>query len=92
MIHHGFLQIYIQVKGDYMNCGELIQELKKFPEDKEIKMMGWYSIIETDTPEEISNIGYLKDVDYDTLEVVREITDFVAIISNKYAEIASEFP
>ena len=92
MILHGFLQTYIQAKGDYMNCGELIEELKKFPKDKPIKIMGWYSIIETDTPEEISSISYLKEFDYDTLEVIREIKDFVAIVSNKYDEIASEYP
>lgn len=75
-----------------MNCGELIEELKKFPKDKSIKIMGWYSIIETDTPEEINSISYLKEFDYDTLEVIREIKDFVAIVSNKYEEIASEYP
>lgn len=75
-----------------MNCGELIEELKKFPEDKPIKIMGWYSIIETDTPEEINSVNYLKEVDFDTLEVIREIKDFVAIVSDKYEEIASEFP
>lgn len=75
-----------------MNCGELIEELKKFPKDKPIKIMGWYSIIETDTPEEINSISYLKELDFDTLEVIREIKDFVAIVSDKYDEIASEYP
>ena len=75
-----------------MNCGQMIEELKKFPKDKPIKIMGWYSIIETDSPEEINNIGYLKEVDYNTLEVKGEIKDFVAIVSDKYHEIASEFP
>ena len=75
-----------------MNCGQMIEELKKFPKDKPIKIMGWYSIIETDAPEEINNIGYLKEVDYNTLEVKREIKDLVAIVSDKYHEIASEFP
>ncbi|WP_407454287.1 hypothetical protein [Methanobrevibacter sp.] len=75
-----------------MNCGQMIEELKKFPKDKPIKIMGWYSIIETDAPEEINNIGYLKEVDYNTLEVKGEIKDFVAIVSDKYHEIASEFP
>ena len=78
--------------GDQMNCGEIIEELKKFPKDKEVMIMGWYSIIETDEPEDINSIGYLKEVDYNTLEVKGDITDFVAIVSDKYHEIASEFP
>ena len=75
-----------------MNCGEMIEELKKFPKDKPVKLMGWYSIVETDIPEEINEIDYLKEVDYNTLEVKGEIKDFVAIVSDKYHEIASEFP
>ena len=75
-----------------MNCNEMIEELKKFPKDKPIKIMGWYSIIETDEPEDIHEIGYLKEVDVDTLEIKGEIKDFVAIVSDKYHEIASEFP
>ena len=55
-------------------------------------IMGWYSIIETDAPEEIHEIGYLKEVDFNTLEVKGEIKDFVVIVSDKYHEIASEFP
>ena len=51
MIHHGYLQIYIQVRGDKMNCGEAIEYLKKFPKDKPLMIMGWYSIAETDEPE-----------------------------------------
>jgi len=31
-----------------MNCGEMIKGLKKFPKDKPVKLMGWYSIVETD--------------------------------------------
>ena len=92
MIHHGYLQICIQVRGDNMNCGEAIEELKKFPKDKPIKIMGWYSIAETDDPEDINSICYLQEVDIDTLEVTGKITDFVAIVSDKYHEIASEFP
>ena len=92
MIQAGYSQIYIVVKDDNMNCGEMIEELKKFPKDKPIKIMGWYSIAETDDPEEINSICYLKEVDIDTLEVTGEITDFVAIVSDKYHEIASEFP
>ena len=52
-----------------MNCGEMIEKLKKFPKDKPVKLMGWYSIVETDMPEEINEIGYLKEVDFNTLEV-----------------------
>jgi hypothetical protein len=78
--------------GDKMNCGEMIEELKKFPKDKPIKIMGWYSIAETDDPEDINSICYLQEVDIDTLEVTGKITDFVAIVSDKYHEIASEFP
>ena len=55
-------------------------------------IMGWYSIAETDDPEDINSICYLKEGDIDTLEVTGEIQDFVAIVSDKYHEIASEFP
>ena len=55
----------------------LIEVLKKFPKDKPLMIMGWYSIVETDIPEEINEI---------------EIKYFVAIVSDKYHEIASEFP
>lgn len=75
-----------------MNCGEAIEVLKKFPKDKSLMIMGWYSIVETDMPEEINEIDYLKEVDYNTLEVKGEIKYFVAIVSDKYHEIASEFP
>lgn len=75
-----------------MNCGEAIEVLKKFPKDKQLMIMGWYSIVETDMPEEINEIDYLKEVDYNTLEVKGEIKYFVAIVSDKYHEIASEFP
>ena len=74
-----------------MNCGEAIEVLKKFPKDKSLMIMGWYSIVETDMPEEINEIDYLKEVDYNTLEVKGEIKYFVAIVSDKYHEIASEF-
>ena len=43
--------------------------------------MGCYSIAETDTPEDIIRICYLKEVDIDTLEVTGEVQDFVAIVS-----------
>lgn len=75
-----------------MNCSEMIEELKKFPLDKPIKIMGRYSIAETDEPEDIDSICYLKEVDIDSLEVTGEITDYVAIVSDKYHEIASELP
>lgn len=75
-----------------MNCGEAIEVLKKFPKDKPLMIMGWYSIVETDIPEEINEIDYLKEVDYNILEVKGEIKYFVAIVSDKYHEIASEFP
>ena len=75
-----------------MNCGEAIEVLKKFPKDKQLMIMGWYIIVETDIPEEINDIDYLKEVDYNTLEVKGEIKYFVAIVSDKYHEIASEFP
>jgi len=75
-----------------MNCGEAIEVLKKFPKDKPLMIMGWYSIVETDMPEEINEIDYLKEVDYNTLEVKGEIKYFVAIVSDKYHEIVSEFP
>ena len=75
-----------------MNCGEAIEYLKKFPKDTPLMIMGWYSIAETDDPEDINSICYLKEVDIDTLEVTGEIKDFVAIVTDKYHEIASEFP
>ena len=75
-----------------MDCGEAIEVLKKFPKDKPLMIMGWYSIVETDMPEEINEIDCLKEVDYNTLEVKGEIKYFVAIVSDKYHEIASEFP
>ena len=75
-----------------MNCGEAIEVLKKFPKDKPLMIMGGYRIVETDMPEEINEIDYLKEADYNTLEVKGEIKYFVAIVSDKYHEIASEFP
>ena len=75
-----------------MNCGQMIEELKKFPKNKPVMIMEWYSIVETDAPEEINSVCYLKEVDIDNLEVTGEIRDFIAIVSVKYHEIASEFP
>ena len=75
-----------------MDCGEAIEVLKKFPKDKPLMIMGWYSIVETDMPEDINEVCYPKEVDFNTLEVKGEIKDFVAIVSDKYHEIASEFP
>ena len=66
-----------------MNCGEMIEELKKFPTDKPLMIMGWYSIVETDIPEDINEVCYLKEVDFNTLEIKDEIKDFVAIVSDK---------
>ena len=54
-------------------------------------IMGWYSIIKTDEPEDINSVCYLKEVDIDTLEVTGEIKDFVTIVNYNYHEIASEF-
>ena len=73
-----------------MNCGQMIEELKKFPKNKPVMIMGWYSIAETDEPEDINSVCYLKEVDIDTLEVTGEIRDFVAIVSDKYHEIATK--
>ena len=70
----------------------MIEKLKKFPKDKPVKLMGWYRIVETDVPEDINKVYYLKEVDFNTLEVKGKIKDFVAIVSDKYREIASEFP
>ena len=75
-----------------MNCGQLIEYLNKFPKHKPVMIMGWYSIAETDEPEDITSVGYMKDIDFNTLEVTDEIKDFVAIVSDKYHELASEFP
>ncbi|MCR5027235.1 MAG: hypothetical protein K6A34_07330 [Methanobrevibacter sp.] len=71
---------------------ELIKLLSVFPGDKPVKIMGWYSIRETDDPEEIHSVCYLKELDWDSLEVIGECTDFVAIVTEEYDEIVSEFP
>ena len=47
----------------------MIEKLKKFPKDKPVKLMGWYSIVETDVTEDINKVYYLKEVDFNTLEV-----------------------
>ena len=91
MIQVGYSVICIVVNGDNVNCGQMIEELKKFPKNKSVMIMGGYSIAETDEPEDINSVCYLKEVDIDTLEVTGEIKDFVAIVSDKYHEIASEF-
>ena len=54
--------------------------------------MEWYSIAETDDSEDINTICSLKKVDIYTFEVTGKITEFVAIVCDKYHEIASEFP
>ena len=53
MIQAGYSVICIVVNGDNMNCGQMIEELKKFPKNKPVMIMGWYSIAETDEPEDI---------------------------------------
>ena len=35
---------FIVVNGDNMNCGQMIEELKKFPKNKPVMIMGWYSV------------------------------------------------
>ena len=72
-------------------AGELIEDLKKFPKDKPVKIMAWYSIVETDEPEEVHDVRYLKEYNIDC-EEVGEVTDFVAIVSDRYHEISSDFP
>lgn len=52
----------------------MIKELKKFPKDKPIKIMGLHSIAKTDTHEDINSICYLKEVDIDTSEFIGEKT------------------
>ena len=75
-----------------LTVGQLKELLNAFPEDKPVKIMGYYSIRETDDPEEISSVCYLKELDWDTLEVIGEVTDYVAIVTDQYHEIASEYP
>ena len=75
-----------------LTVGELKEMLNKFPEDKPVKIMGYYSIRETDDPELIHDVCYLKEVGGDTFEIIDEITDYVAIVTDQYHEIASEFP
>ena len=40
MIQVGYSQICIVVNGDNMNCGQMIEELKKFPKNKPVMIMG----------------------------------------------------
>ena len=54
--------------------------------------MGWYSIAESDEPEDINDVCCLKEINIDTLEVTNEIKDIIDIVSDKYHEITSEFP
>lgn len=75
-----------------LTVGKLKEMLNMFPDDKPVKIMGYYSIRETDDPEEISSVCYLKELDWDTLEVIGEVTDYVAIVTDQYNEIASEYP
>lgn len=75
-----------------LTVGELIKMLKVFPKDKPVKIMGYYSIMETDEPEEIHDVTYLVEVDPDTFEITDTIEDFVAIVTEKHFEIASEYP
>ena len=75
-----------------LTVGELKELLNVFPEDKPVKIMGYYSIRETDDPELIHSVCYLKEIDWDTLEVIGEVTDYVAIVTDQYNEIASEYP
>ena len=42
-------------------------------------------------PEEIISVEYMKEVDNETFEIIGEITDYVAIVTEKYHEIPSEF-
>ena len=72
--------------------GELKKLLNVFPDDKPVKIFGYYSIMETDEPEEVQNVCYLVEVDPDTFEIEEEITDYVAIVTDRYHEIASEYP
>lgn len=75
-----------------LTVGELKKMLNMFPEDKPVKIMGYYSIWETDDPELIQSVCYLKEIDWDTFEVIGEVTDYVAIVTDQYNEIASEYP
>lgn len=70
-----------------MHLNNLFENIRFKPENN-----GRYSIAETDALEDINSICYLQEVDIDTLEGTGEIRDFVAIVSDKYHEIASEFP
>ena len=74
-----------------MNVKELIHELKKYPMDKPVKIESYYSMTVTDTAEEINSIEYMKKIDPDTFEEIGEITDYLAIVTDKYHEIALEF-
>ena len=75
-----------------MTVGELKELLNAFPEGKPVKIMGWYSIRETDDPELIQSVCYLKEIDWDTFEVIGEVTDFVAIVTDQYQEAVNEYP
>lgn len=69
---------------------ELIDVLKKYPADKEVKIMGWYTMVEYDIPEKISYVGYLEEVDEDMELTGEKVTDYVSIITNKYHELVEE--
>ena len=78
--------------GKELTVGELREMLNKFPETKPVKIMGYYSIRETDDPELIQSVCYLKEIDWDTFEVIGEVTDFVAIVTDQYQEAVNEYP
>ena len=40
MIQVGYSQICIVDNGDYMHCGQMIEDLKKFPKNKPVMIMG----------------------------------------------------
>lgn len=75
-----------------LTVGELKELLNVFPDDKPVKIMGWYSIRETDDPELIQSVCYLKEIDWDNFEVIGEVTDFVAIVTDQYQEAVNEYP
>lgn len=70
-----------------MNVGELIEELKKFPKDKEVKIFAFGE--EEDYEQQINGISYLyewfdEEFDDDGNPVFEENNDFVGIFTEEY--------
>ena len=73
-----------------MKVGELIEELKKYPKDKDVKILAMSDIDLVDE-QQIKEIGYPCDwfdeeFDDDGNPVFEENTDFVGIFTEEYVD------